>query len=390
MSYILAAVTVLHLSGICEAGRSTVASSSATYVAFRQYHRGMEADAESVELFAEREALFHASVAEVAAHNAQKKSWTMKVNQFADFTPREMRAMMGYKRVGGRWAEAAGEGSSFLQTSGFGHQDVDVSSLSKVVDWRGKLNFSNFVHNQGACGSCWAHAAVGALQAHAELATGLQQELSTQEVIDCSPNPRHCGGTGGCHGATAEIAYELARNRGISLSKDYKGEGGKCPEAGQSALTVKGFVRLAENKASHLMQALDKQGPVVMSVDAENMFLYNDGVFSGCKQDAIVNHAVLGVGYGTDEKSGKDYWLIKNSWGGSWGEKGYFRMQRFTDDDAYCGTDNKPKDGVYCDDAPASIRVCGMCGSTSDSAYPVVASKTSLRQVSRANLSPKL
>jgi hypothetical protein len=85
------------------------------------------------------------------------------------------------------------------------------------------------------------------------------------------------------------------------------------------------------------------------------------------------------VGYGTDQESGKDYYLIKNSWGDKWGEEGYFRVERFTNDADYCGWDEKPKDGVFCDDAPARVRVCGMCGVTSDSAYPVI-SKTALRQ----------
>lgn len=368
------AVVLVQLLGIYESSRSTT---SLEYEKFRLVHR-KDAEQGSVS-FAERQALFEARSAEVAAHNAQDKSWTMIVNKFADFTDGERRAMLGYKRVGGRWSRSPGE-ASLLQTDSSEIGEIDISSLAKTVDWTTKMNFSNFVHNQGACGSCWAHAAVGALEAHAELSTGLQTKLATQEIIDCTANPRHCGGTGGCHGATAELAFEQARQRGIAQLDSYTGVSGKCPQSAPSALKVKSFVRLPENKESYLLHALANSGPVVMSVDAENLFMYNSGVFSGCQPDTVVNHAVLGVGYGKDKKSQKDYWLIKNSWGEGWGEKGYLRVQRFNDDNAYCGTDTKPQEGVYCDEHPASIRVCGMCGATSDSVYPVIPPKTALRQ----------
>lgn len=357
--------------GLSSAARVTQKASSQktenAYNEFRNIHRKGGDTGDTVG-YAERHTIFQAWTAEVHAHNAQNLSWTKAVNRFADFTPAEKRAMMGYKRVGGRWAQSSG-GPSFLQV---GHSDVhsiDVSSLAKTVDWTSKMRHSNFVHNQGDCGSCWAHAAVSALEAHAELATGKGYELATQEIISCTENPRHCGGTGGCHGATAELAFEHARKHGISQKHSYTGG---CSKAAPGALKVESFVRLPENKASHLLSALANHGPVALSIDAANFFSYNDGVFAGCKQDTIVNHAVLGVGYGSDAKSGKDYWMIKNSWGANWGERGYIRVERFNEDDAYCGTDVKPQDGVFCEDAPATVKVCGMCGVTSDSSYPVI------------------
>jgi len=389
---VVAATLLAQLLGFAAAGRATVTSASLSYAKFRSVHRKSDDMAENrfqsdfghaSVTYIQREALFNARVAQVAAHNAQGKSWTETVNHFADYTAHELNFMLGHKK-----APPSGDGSSFLQMSGDEVESIDLSSLAKTVDWTKQMNFSNAVHNQGACGSCWAHAAVGALEAHAEIATGLQSALSTQEIIDCSPNPRHCGGTGGCHGATAEIAFELARSRGISLSKDYKGTKGQCAEASSSAIKVSSFVRLPENKASHLVHTLATKGPVALSIDASSLFSYHEGVFAGCQPDTVVNHAVLGLGYGTDEK-GKDYWLIKNSWGDGWGEatsgssaKGYFRLERFNEDSAFCGTDNKPQDGVYCEKHPASVPVCGMCGIASDSTYPVIPKtlKTSLRQ----------
>jgi len=138
-------------------------------------------------------------------------------------------------------------------------------------------------------------------------------------------------------------------------------------------VTSDGFERLPENKLAPLLKAVATQGPVAVSVDAGEWSMYQNGIFDSCKQDATINHAVLLVGYGTDKKLGKDYFLIRNSWGPDWGENGFIRLQRHSSDEGsagYCGTDSNPLEGVGCKGGPAKIPVCGMCGVLSDSAYP--------------------
>lgn len=346
-------------------------SSSMSYELFRQIHRSEQED--DPVSYGERNQIFEARKATMLTHNEKNLSWKLALNYFSDFTQSELKALMGYKRVGGRWKSSSGSfGTSFLQVeervATYDAEGIDISQLASELDWRSKLNMSNFIHNQGPCGSCWAHAAVGAIEAHMELAGMPGKELSFQQVVDCTPNPKHCGGTGGCHGATTELAFERARRYGIVMMDAYKGS---CDEQVPSAVKIQGFVRLPENSASHLLHAVATKGPVTVSVDAGPWFSYGGGVFSGCGRDAVVGHAVLAVGYGKDSVSGKDYWLIKNSWGSGWGEDGYIRIERMGDGE-YCGVDNKPKAGVYCDDAPSSIKVCGMCGITSDSTYPVL------------------
>jgi len=352
-----------------------------SYDSFRKVHRqGEEAKADlrgSAVSYAERKAIFQARKKEVDAHNAQKRSWTLTLNRFADWTPAELQSTHG--RIGGRWAAPDAGGSSFLQADDDSSEvgSIDTSALARSVDWRTKMNASNFVHDQGACGSCWAHGAVAAVEAWAELHHGIKGQLSTQQVIDCSTNPMHCGGTGGCEGSTAELAMEYIRNNGIVDKDAYNG----CHSAqAAGGLKIDNFVRLPTNKASHLLNALATEGPVALSIDAGKLHLLSQGVFSGCQADAIVNHAVLGVGYGHDAKEGKNYWLLKNSWGDKWAEQGYFRVERDNNDDGWnCGIDRKPQDGVFCDNHPDTVPVCGMCGITSDSAYPVFDSKKAMQ-----------
>ena len=95
--------------------------------------------------------------------------------------------------------------------------------------------------------------------------------------------------------------------------------------------------------------------------------MYEEGVYDGrCGTD--IDHAVQLVGYGTD--GGKDYWLVRNSWGDDWGEDGYIRIRRFGDGKEPCGTDRRPQDGTGCSGGPKTVEVCGRCGILSDSAYP--------------------
>merc|ERR1719265_2504738 len=93
-------------------------------------------------------------------------------------------------------------------------------------------------------------------------------------------------------------------------------------------------------------RALVNEGPVVVAVDANDWFDYDSGIFDGCSKDAILGHAVLVKGYGSE--NGKGYWLIQNSWGAGWGEQGHIRLLRrgAEEEESWCGIDDKPKDGV--------------------------------------------
>jgi len=250
-----------------------------------------------------------------------------------------------------------------------------VSALPHQVDWRTK-DVVTPVKDQGYCGSCWAFASTAVVESHVALASGLLYDLSVERTAFCSPNPDACGGTGGCSGATAEIAFDyLAGSDGLyqEYQLGYTGYGGKSASCntpvGAAKASIGGYVKLAENNYTALMNAIATVGPIAISVDA-NWGGYSSGVFQGCDptQNVDIDHAVVLVGYGEDQ--GQKYWLVRNSWSPSWGEDGYIRVARSDSDDTNCATDSTPHDGTACTGQDDAVKVCGTCGILYDSAYP--------------------
>ncbi|CAE7570858.1 SEN102 [Symbiodinium natans] len=332
----------------------------AAYKQFRQEFNRSRDDRVSYE---ERLAHFKRFRAAVAQHNARPDaSWSAVVGQFADYTDAEFKALLGHRRTIRAEVKTA---SSFLQTGPY-------KTIATTVNWSDKLSSVGHVKEQGTCGSCWAVAAIGALEMHAELELQKEVVLSSNQVKDCSPNVHHCGGDGGCQGSTSELAYDYIAKNGIALDSTYGGDKNVDQHCQPITpyLRIAGLQPLPVNKLQPLMEAVMK-GPVVVSIDASGWNSYGGGIFDGCAKDAVVNHAVVAVGYGSSD--GKDYWLIRNSWGETWGEKGFIRLLRENSDQGdagYCGTDHSPKEGVGCDGGPKEIPVCGMCGVLSDSVFP--------------------
>jgi len=215
------------------------------------------------------------------------------------------------------------------------------------------------------------------IESHVALSTGYLFDLSPEQIAMCAPNPDSCGGTGGCAGATSEIAFEYVSNSdGIREEYQYPytsyyGQDHDCaiPASGGVA-TINGYVQLPSNNYTALMNAIATVGPVAISVDASAWSPYHSGVFSGCNQvNPDIDHAVVLVGYGEEE--GQKYWLVRNSWSPTWGEHGYIKVLRQDAEEQVCGSDITPHDGTACDGQDEPVTVCGTCGVLFDSAYPL-------------------
>jgi len=367
---------------------------SARFAAFIQEH-GRSYEEGSAE-YARRFAHFQDRLARVEAHNSNAdRSWTAAVNHLADQAPEELAMLRGYRRSAGR---GVGKRSSFLGLLGTSVQAVNVSHLPASFSWQDQLEATKLqnVKDQGACGSCWAISSAAVLRAHAELYQK-DRTFSTQQIVECTPNPQECGGQGGCKGATAELAMEYVATQGLLTEEEhkYKATDSNCPanlrvpaDSGtakhESFLSVavrkghekshgglqfgmSGWEKLPENLAEPLLLALYDKGPVVVSVAAtDGWSMYSKGVMSSCEKGAVINHAVVLIGYG------EDFWQIQNSWGPIWGEDGTIRLLRHEgkDENQYCGWDTNPSDGTGCKGGPEKAWVCGSCGVLYDSVVP--------------------
>jgi hypothetical protein len=256
----------------------------------------------------------------VDAHNARAgaRGFRLGLNRFADLTNEEFRA--AYLGRGGRGGLNA--------TVGERYRHDGVEALPDSVDWRHKGAVAP-IKNQGQCGSCWAFSAVGAVEGVNKIVTGELVTLSEQELVDCSNN----GQNSGCNGGMMDDAFAfIAGNGGIDTDADYPytARDGRCDLAKKArrAVSIDGFEDVPRNDEMSLQKAVAHQ-PVAVAIEAggREFQLYESGVFTG-RCGTSLDHGVVAVGYGTEDGSGQEYWLVRNSWGADWGEAGYIRMAR--------------------------------------------------------------
>jgi len=312
---------------------------------------------------ASRKATFERNLAVIRDHNSNpSKSFFMTVNEFADWTNEEFRA----NRMGAR-----PELDASMFVGEFKASSLD--GLPDSVDWRSKPGVMTPVKNQGGCGSCWAFSTVQTLESHLAIATNESAPiLSPQQVVSCAPNPDNCGGSGGCQGSIQTLGFNYTETAGITLEQDYPYEGvtGKCQQSRIKAVAKNaGYIKLKVNDYASLVSAVATKGPVAISLAAGGMGWqsYGGGVLTKC--DCDQDHAVQLVGYGTDPREG-DYWLVRNSWGAGWGEKGYIRIKRFGDGKEPTCVDKTPADGEACKGDTKPRTYAGLCGIMGSSSYP--------------------
>ena len=199
----------------------------------------------------------------------------------------------------------------------------------KSVDWV-KEGAVTTVKNQGSCGSCWAYGAVSAMESRYKIKSGRLRAFSEQEYLDCSYESNK--NKDGCRGGWPSNAYSYSEINGgrLAAEKDYPYEskmgecrGTKKPNAAV-AYKIVGHHEVPAGESSSIAALAD--GPLWMAVEVTNSFYaYMSGVFKDTTCSVNVNHAVTGVGY--TEK----YVLLKNSWGKTWGDKGFIKVARNND-----------------------------------------------------------
>mmetsp|Transcript_33436 Transcript_33436/g.75679 ORF Transcript_33436/g.75679 Transcript_33436/m.75679 type:complete len:509 (+) Transcript_33436:100-1626(+) len=286
----------------------------------------------------EREArfnIFKANLDYIEAENAKGHRYSLGLTAFADQTADEVKESFSGLSGSAPKTQQLWGSLQHLGTDRYSGSDLPVS-----VDWAASGAVTT-PKNQGSCGSCWAFSTTGALEGAWQIATGKLVTLSEQQLVDCAKN-----GNMGCHGGGMDQAFKYLEDHAACTESSYayQGKDGMCLEskctAGIPKGSIVGFRDVPIHDEKALMEAVAKQ-PVSVAIEADQMAfqLYTGGILTqAC--GAKLDHGVLIVGYGTE--NGTDYWKVKNSWGPSWGENGYIRIERGVPLDGECGIKDGP------------------------------------------------
>ncbi len=282
--------------------------------------------------------------------NSQNKTYQLAHNQFSGMNQDEFAEYMGFKS-NTELLKNYLRGSTTNNSDNVGKL---AGSLPASVDWRTKGAVTP-VKDQGQCGSCWSFSNTGALEGAYWLKYGKLMSFSEQELVDCS-TLKLGGPNMGCNGGQISQTMDwIGKNGGLCLESDYPytsgvtKTGGTCNSKSCTAVSgtkVASHTDVAPNSDSAMMGALALQ-PVSVGIEADQRAfqLYSSGVFTDtCGTN--IDHAVLLVGYGHNSASNLDYYILKNSWGTTWGDQGYIYLGKGTDSNGKSYNGGKGQCGV--------------------------------------------
>jgi len=275
-----------------------------------------------------RRSVFAQTLANIAEYN-KMYSHRSAVNKFSDLTFEEFLAQSTGYRIS---PEKAALKATMKPSS-----QQDFLTQTPSLDWRTK-GIVNPVKDQGKCGSCWAFSATSSIESAWAQAGNPLVQLSEQQMVDCSRSY----GNLGCNGGYEDRAFLYIKTvGGQELSSDYPytASNGKCSfDKSKIKASIVGYQVLPQQDCAGLMTSATQQ-PVSVGVAVTQPFQsYSSGVFSITNCGLDINHAVNVEGYGTDSTTNQNFWLVRNSWGTSWGEQGYIRMNRAVQlPDGICG-----------------------------------------------------
>jgi cathepsin F len=286
-----------------------------------------------------RFSVFKANLRRAKRHQKLDPTAIHGVTKFSDLTPAEFRRnFLGLKQRFKLPSDA--KKAPILPTN----------DLPADFDWRDHGAVTG-VKDQGACGSCWSFSTTGALEGAHYLATGKLLSLSEQQLVDCDHecDPEERGSCdAGCNGGLMNNAFEYSlKVGGLQREEDYPytGRDGTCKfDKSKIAASVSNFSVISVDE-DQVAANLVKNGPLAVGINAVYMQTYVGGVSCPYICAKRLDHGVVLVGFGSAEYSvirlkEKPYWIIKNSWGESWGEQGYYHLCRGPHAHNLCGVDS--------------------------------------------------
>ena len=292
-----------------------------SFLLFQNFKNDYNKNYPTIEEFKHRFNIFTKNLNRIKIIQESDPESEYNINLFADLSQKEFSEKYLKNSLDQNYnSENSSENSEddkFLNT-----EKILSEDLPKSWDWREK-NVVSEVKDQKSCGSCWAFSATQVVESHIAIKTGKLYDLSEQNLIDCDEAEF------GCHGGYHYRALDYISKHGLVEEKNYPYKSKKlnCTVNENDVVAkIQGYKNITSDEVE-MAKALYEIGPLAVGIDSTFLQFYFGGVSDPMFCSNINNHDVLIVGYGTS-LFGKDYWIVKNSWGSGWGEKGYFRFVR--------------------------------------------------------------
>ena len=257
--------------------------------------------------FFHRLQIFAQTDLKIETHNAQVATYTLGHNKFSHLTEEEFVA-----KHAGLTVPQDYERNIVAEN--------DVQAIPDAIDWRDKGAVGP-VKDQGQCGSCWAFSATASVEGAWVTSGKTYASLSEQQLVDCSS----AQGNQGCNGGWMDYGFKyLLSVGGQELTSDYPytARDGTCKfNKAKIAGSIKGYKDVNKGDCKTLL-AFAAQGPTSVAIAANAIMSYQSGIFNNPACGTGLNHGVTLIGY--DQTA--QYYIVRNSWGAGWGEKGYIRM----------------------------------------------------------------
>ena len=282
---------------------------------------------------------FKINLALIKETNSKHLGYTFGLNQFSDLSAEEFKRIYLTRKPNLNLEQDLKEINNQL---GFLTPTDDDDDLTKRNLQMANIDYSMYFlppRDQGGCGSCWAFSSAGAIEGNLSKKKGAPVNyLSTQQLVDCDT------GNGGCNGGDMRVCYKYVMLSGMMNDIDYKytAAKGSCKYVKTQAVSkILGFDYCSgytsRTCSTSIFYSLLAKGPLAVGIDGSTIQSYYNGIYLGaCYQD---NHAVIAIGYGTS--GAQNYWIVRNSWGASWGENGYIRVLANINNNSSCFVENE-------------------------------------------------